>query len=150
MRRIAQIVVACVLLAILPAARPAKEAGQLPSAEQVIRWIKAYRMKPEPDGFARVVKGLKILTSWPFAANVCEKSPCLCRSVGTVRVDVNGLFACVCSYSAKKKVLFLISGPPSTPPPSSRRRCDGCGGAERGRRTVRRWWRGRPREWSPR
>ena len=61
MRWIAQIVVACVLLAILPAARPAKETGQLPSAEQVIRWIKAYRVKPEPDKLPTVVKVLSQL-----------------------------------------------------------------------------------------
>ena len=36
--------------------------------------------------------------------------------VGTVRVDLSGLFASVNSYNTKKKVLFLISGPPSTPP----------------------------------
>src|SRR6476646_11069410 len=49
MRRVAQVVVACVLLAILPAARPAKQTGQqLPSAEQVILWIKSYRLNPEP------------------------------------------------------------------------------------------------------
>jgi hypothetical protein len=33
------------------------------------------RTKPEPDGFGRVVKGLKIRTSDPLAAKVWEKSP---------------------------------------------------------------------------
>ena len=67
MRRIAQIVVACVLLAVLPAARPAKETGQLPSAEQVIRWIKAYRLKPEPDKLPTVVKVLSQLGAFQEA-----------------------------------------------------------------------------------
>jgi hypothetical protein len=62
MRRVAQVVVACVLLAILPAARPAKQtAQQLPSAEQVILWIKGYRLNPEPAKLPVVVKVLSQL-----------------------------------------------------------------------------------------
>ena len=62
MRRVAQLVVACVLLALLPAARPAKQAGQqLPSAEQVILWIKSYRLNPEPAKLPMVVKVLSQL-----------------------------------------------------------------------------------------
>jgi len=62
MRRVAHLVVACVLLAVLPAARPARQAGQqLPSAEQVILWIKSYRLNPEPAKLPLVVKVLSQL-----------------------------------------------------------------------------------------
>jgi hypothetical protein len=73
-------------------------------------------MTPLPDGFGPVVNGSKMRISWPFCANVCEKSPLRCASVGTVVVVSEALSWRSPSYEVMKNVFPRRIGPPATPP----------------------------------
>ena len=83
-------------------------------------------MKPEPEGFWRVVEGSYMTIIAPAALRVCEKSPPRSRSVGTDAVVESARRSRSASKDTRKKVLSLMMGPLNTPPNCDRLKLNNC------------------------